>query len=486
MNNLVIRNISVDSRQAQPGDLFIALKGSNVDGRHYIEKAAEKGVAAILIEADDKLFSSGWLNNSLGQKIPLIPYSHLKALSGIIAARFFNEPSKELAVIGITGTNGKTSTSHYIAALLESVGETCGIIGTLGAGFLPGLEETGFTTPDAVQNQRLLSEFYHKKASVVAMEVSSHALDQERLAGIQFQTAILTNLTRDHLDYHPDIDAYWAAKQKLFLAYKPQNSIINLDDEYGRGLYQDLIAKKTTENIIGFTLQDYPNFSNTVSAKKIKYHSAGMEAFIETPWGAGELKTTLIGQFNLSNLLAAIAAVCLQGISFEKVLASVPLIKAVSGRMMRLGGEHLLPLVLVDYAHTPDALIKVLEAVRVHCRGKVWCVFGCGGDRDRGKRPLMAAAVEQFSDYIYVTQDNSRTENPKQIIEDILKGFKETTAVVVEFDRSQAIQAAVALAAPEDCVVVAGKGHEPYQIIGTEKKPFLDQAEVERALERRA
>ena len=211
-----------------------------------------------------------------------------------------------------------------------------------------------------------------------------------------------------------------------------------------------------------------------------------MEAFIETPWGAGELKTTLIGQFNLSNLLAAIAAVCLQGISFEKVLASVPLIKAVSGRMMRLGGEHLLPLVLVDYAHTPDALIKVLEAVRVHCRGKVWCVFGCGGDRDRGKRPLMAAAVEQFSDHIYVTQDNSRTENPKQIIEDILKGFKETTAVVVEFDRSQAIQAAVALAAPEDCVVVAGKGHEPYQIIGTEKKPFLDQAEVERALERRA
>jgi UDP-N-acetylmuramoyl-L-alanyl-D-glutamate--2,6-diaminopimelate ligase len=489
MNNIVIQNISLDSRQAQPGDLFIALKGFTVDGRHYIEKAVEKGVAAILVEANDvndKASPRGWLNNSLGQKIPLIPCSHLKALSGVIAARFFNEPSKELSVIGITGTNGKTSTSHYIAALLESVGETCGIIGTLGAGFLQALKETGCTTPDAVQNQRQLAEFFQKKASVVAMEVTSHALDQERLAGIQFQTAILTNLTRDHLDYHQDIEDYWTAKQKLFLQYKPKNSIINLDDEYGRGLYEDLISKKIAGNVIGFTVQDYPNFSNIVSAKKIKYHSRGMEALIETPWGIGELKTTLVGQFNLSNLLAAIAAVCLQGISLQKVLASVPSIKPVSGRMMRLGGQNSLPLVLVDYAHTPDALTKVLEAVRVHCRGKVWCVFGCGGDRDRGKRPLMAAAVEQLSDYIYVTQDNPRTENPQQIIEDILKGFKETTEVVVEPDRSQAIQAAIALASAEDCVVVAGKGHEPYQIIGIEKKPFLDQTEVEHALDRRA
>jgi UDP-N-acetylmuramoyl-L-alanyl-D-glutamate--2,6-diaminopimelate ligase len=487
MNNVLIQNIRLDSRQVMPGDLFIATRGLTVDGRDYIVAAVEQGAAAILVEADGN-YSLGWMQNTRGEKIPLIPVSHLKTLVGDMAARFFDEPAKKLSVIGITGTNGKTSTSHYIAALLKAAGHACGIVGTLGAGFLNALEETGHTTPDAISTQQKLFQLVQQGATVVAIEVTSHALSQQRLNGMQFQTAIFTNLTRDHLDYHRDLSDYWLEKQKLFLDFKPQNIVLNLDDAYGKQLSDNTDLRKNAKNIVGFTLEDRCNttLSAIMMVKKARCDQSGITAVIETPWGSGEFKTALVGKFNLSNLVAAIAAVCLEGVSFETVLEAIPSLASVSGRMMRLGGQDSLPLVLVDYAHTPDALMQVLEAVRMHCQGKIWCVFGCGGDRDRGKRPLMANIAEQLSDYVYVTQDNPRTEAPEQIIQDILAGFKNREKVTVELDRSQAIQAAIALASQEDCVVVAGKGHEPYQIIGTEKKSFLDQREVEMALQRRA
>lgn len=494
MNDMIITGLTMDSRKVKPNDLFIALKGLTVDGSDFINEAIQKGAVAVLTDGELPSSTPGL------QAVPIIRVPNLRNLVGPIAARFFAEPSKHIPVIGITGTSGKTSTAHFIAQILSHCRTRCALMGTLGVGFLEDLTETHCTTLDAISTQGKLSELYNRGASAIAMEVTSHGLAQGRVSGIDFQTAIFTNLTRDHLDYHLDMQQYWQAKKSLFVDFKPKFSIINLDDSYGQQLFEEQSITGNAGNdqkIIGYTtLLSLPeSIENLIKTKKIDILRAekvvldntGIRANIKTPWGEGQLQCPLLGHFNLSNLLAAIAAVCIQGISLSEILSAVTELKTVPGRMMRFGGQTGLPLVVVDYSHKPDALTQVLKALRHHCTGNLWCVFGCGGDRDRGKRPLMTAAAYTLSDKVIMTQDNPRTENPTQIFSDMTQELTkaELESIIVEFDRSVAIKNAINQASPNDIIVIAGKGHENYQIVGTEKIPFSDQVEVLQALERR-
>jgi len=511
INELRIRGLSLDTRTLNSGELFIALKGLVQDGRRYIPEAIQKGAVAILTEVErletgtknenqeSKNFEQNeFLKNIERSHIPVIYYSDLRNSVGHIASHFFEQPSRTLSVIGITGTNGKTSCSHFIAQILSDCNTFCGVMGTLGNGFLGSLKANGCTTLDPIQTQNHLFNLKKQGAETVAMEVTSHALTQGRVEGVDFHTAIYTNLTRDHLDYHANMEDYFRAKQRLFTDYKPKYSIINLDDEYGQRLIKEMIAKADANSqgpnsqdancqIVGYSTvmnQGFEGFS-IVTATEVNLSKAGIKAVIHSPWGEGILECPLLGRFNLSNLLAALSAVCVQGIPFEKALAAIKNIKTVSGRMMTLGGQADQPTVVVDYAHTPDALSKVLKALRAHCQGKLWCIFGCGGDRDRGKRAEMAKVVEELSDKIIITQDNPRTEDPNRIIEDILSGLKnpaDSSHIRVDQNRRTAITEAVLSADPHDIVLVAGKGHEDYQIIGTEKYPFSDSVEVLQAL----
>lgn len=478
MNDIIVNALTMDSRRIQPGNLFIAVPGLTVDGRNYIEQAIKKGAVAVLVEAPASVVV---YERETG--IPLIPIPRLAKLAGHIASRFFCEPSKSMPVIGITGTNGKTSVANFIAQIFSYCRQTCGIMGSLGTGFLNDLHPIqDCNTPDAITVQARLAELKNKGASRVVMEVTSHGLDQNRVEGVQFHTAIFTNLTRDHLEYHQTMEHYGAAKQKLFTDFQPLYSIINVDDAFGLALAQDKRLYQNDRTVIGYTLAGEKTAA--VCAENILLHDAGIHAWVRTPWGEGRLESTLFGRFNISNLLAALAAVCIQDVPFALVLEAIKSITTVPGRMTRLGGKQNAPCVIVDYAHTPDALAQVLTAVRAHCRGKVWCIFGCGGDRDRGKRPLMAAIAEQFSDHLCITQDNPRTEDPHQIFQDILQGIQ-NKKVTIEPDRKTAIAFTICAANKEDWIVVAGKGHEEYQILGTDKIPFSDHACVQAALEKR-
>ncbi len=484
MLDVNIENLTMDSRQVKPGDLFIAVPGLTVDGRDFIEQAITKGAVAILAECDSAASAEIELKKQK-KTIPIIAVPKLQSLVGYIAARFFEHPSRNMPVIGITGTNGKTSVSHFIAQILSYCHKPCGVIGTLGAGVLDKnfLSHEG-TTPDPIAVQRILSNLQKQKAVAVAMEVTSHALDQNRVEGVEFHTTLFTNLTRDHLDYHPDMKAYGKVKKKLFTHFQSQYSIINIEDEFGLELFEYLKLMHPERKLIGYTT-DIKRDENLVTTQKLILNNHGISARIKTPWGEGKLECNLLGRFNLSNLLAAIAAVCIQGIPLAQALEAIQSIKAVPGRMTRFGGNHETPLVIVDYAHKPDALAQVLEALRTHCTGRLWCVVGCGGDRDRGKRPIMAEIGERLSDYLYLTQDNPRTEDPEQIMAEMLQGLKYPKKAIVEYDRKKAIELTIAKAKPKDIVVIAGKGHEDYQIIGTEKIPFSDQTVVEAALKRR-
>jgi UDP-N-acetylmuramoyl-L-alanyl-D-glutamate--2,6-diaminopimelate ligase len=496
MNEVRITGLTMDSRRVKPGDLFIAVPGFTVDGRKYINQAIQRGAVAVLAEhAVDKLYDNQINTQST---VPIIEIENLRNLIGPIASRFFAEPSKEVPIIGITGTNGKTSTAHFIAQILTYCKTPCAIMGTLGFGFLNNLKhsvnprEAHCTTQDAIATQETVTELRKQGAKVVAMEVTSHALTQGRVAGLVFNTTIFTNLTRDHLEYHTTIEQYWEAKKLLFTEYQSKNNIINLDDTYGQKLIKDLLLQQPDRQVIGYTITSgiagisIPSITTT----NLVLSSEGIQADLKTPWGEGKLQSSLLGHFNISNLLAVLAAVCVQGVPFLQALEAITHLQTVPGRMMRLGGGDL-PLVVVDYAHTPDALTQVLKALRPHCQGKLWCVFGCGGDRDRGKRPLMTEVVCNLSDEVVITQDNPRTEDPQQIMTDMLQGLKHSklksiSDIIIEPDRRQAILQTVQAANANDLVVIAGKGHENYQIIGADEIPFSDHAEVLQALERKA
>lgn len=395
-----------------------------------------------------------------------------------------NEHYPDLSIIGVTGTNGKTSITHFIAQILALNGIRCGLIGTLGAGELGALVSTGYTTPDLFANQRILEDFKQKSIKVVAMEVSSHALDQHRVKGIHFHTGIFSNLTHDHLDYHKTFDHYWATKKKLWTSFQPTFCVANAEDPYGLDLLHDASIRSQK---IAYTTQSIATLKGveTITVQDPIFDHQGIKAWIKTPWGEGLLESQLWSRFNLSNLLAAIAAACLEGMTFQTVLAAIPSIHTVTGRMMLMGGDDKKPFVVVDYAHTPDALEQVLRAVRLHMNsmGQLWVIIGCGGDRDKAKRPLMAGIAEAHSDRLILTQDNPRTEEPKAIMHDMIQGLKNPEKVIIEYDRRKAIERAIGQAKAEDLILVAGKGHESMQIIGSTSFPFSDIEVVQQCLE---
>lgn len=463
-HEVTVDGLALDSRKVKQGDLFFACVGTQVDGKAYIDDAILRGARVVLAE--------GNAPSELRGTIPVIFIPDLGKKIGVIASRFYHHPSEKMQVVGITGTNGKTSCSHFIAAALTQNQLPCGVIGTLGNGLYGHIQESNLTTPDAVTLQKTLADFLSQHAKYVAMEVSSHSVDQGRMNGVEFEIGIFTNLTRDHLDYHGTMENYAAAKRKFFDSTATKTIVANADDAFGRKLIQDFHGIKP---IYAYSLEkqkleiDVP----LISVENIRLDLDGIHARVNSPWGQGEISAHLIGKFNLSNILAAFTALSLLKIPFEKVLTLLSQLKSVPGRMQALGGKGK-PLVVVDYAHTPDALEKVLQALRHHCQGKLICIFGCGGDRDRGKRPLMAAIAEKLADVVMMTDDNPRTENPAQIFEDILQGFQKPQTILQEHDRAKAIQKMIQQAEVGDCVLVAGKGAETYQIIGKEKFQFSD------------
>lgn len=457
--------LALDSRVIKKNGLFLALKGSHLDGRQYIQNAIAGGAVAVLLDAqsqqDNLEFQSG---------IPIIPIQELKNKIGILASRFYDHPSKKLRMIGITGTSGKTSCSHFIAQSLQAFNIPCGMIGTLGSGFFGALGSPGLTTPDAVTLQSTLNDFVKAGAKAVAMEVSSHSIDQGRINGIEFDIGIFTNLSQDHLDYHGDMAAYAAVKHRFLAELPVKNIIINADDAYGQQWIEELSAHKS---VISYSMKK----TAMVYADQIESGLHGILALIKSPWGEARISLPLMGQFNLSNALSVFAALCVYGVSFGEAVKVLSELKTVPGRMQTLGGSHQ-PLVVVDYAHKPDALEKVLLALRAHVQGKLYCVFGCGGERDRGKRPLMARIAETLADKVIVTNDNPRHEKPEDIAAEILKGFAHPERVSILLDRSKAIENSIQCAKAGDCVLIAGKGAERYQQIGDEKLPFDDVEKV--------
>lgn len=464
--DVIVSRLVLDSRNIQADDVFLAVKGSQQDGRCYIPTAIQQGAIAVLVDAEEGDVIT-WQDH-----VPLIPVVQLHAKVGIIAARFYRHPAKALRMIGVTGTNGKTSCTHFIAQALTRLGVRCGIIGTLGSGFYGALGEAALTTPDPISLQATLRQFADAGAEAVAMEVSSHSIDQGRINGIEFEIGIFTNLTQDHLDYHGDMATYAAVKRRFIAECATLHVIINADDQYGKEWIDELVTRKS---VFAYATQEpaLPAFLPRIFTDNVQLSLHGVKAAVQSPWGNGELSLPLVGQFNLSNSLAVLTALCVYGIPFSKALACLAELQPVIGRMQTLA-EQGKPLVVIDYAHTPDALEKVLSALRKHVEGKLICVFGCGGDRDAGKRPQMAAIVEQLADQVIVTNDNPRHEAPETIAQHILTGFVAPDAVCIELDRSKAIQKSIQWAKAQDCVLIAGKGAERYQQIGDVKMPFDD------------
>ncbi len=473
----IIKGLSQDSRQLQAGDLFFAYPGLSSDGRQFIQEAIDKGAAAILFEPDGK--DSFDLTTT---PIPILPIHHLMAQLGPIAARFYEYPSRYMPVVGITGTNGKTSCTHFLADSLQQLQKPCGVIGTLGNGFYGDLKPGQLTTPDAIELQQLLADFRDKQAQAVVMEVSSHRLAQQRLNGTEFSVAAFTNLTHDHLDYHGSMQAYAQAKRSFFDLPGLQQAILNADDPYAQQWLTELAEQLP---IYAYSLhkpQAAWSHIPHVTVKQFEFNQQGLQAEIDTPWGEVFIENPfLMGQFNLSNLLLVLTLLKSLHFSLAEISQVISKLKGVKGRMQAFHASGK-PLVIVDYAHTPDALQQVLRALRPHCRGELYCLFGCGGDRDQGKRPLMAEIAEREADHIILTTDNPRYEDPLKILQAIQQGFTGKKSVYSEPDRQRAIAYALAIAQPADVVVVAGKGHEDYQLIKGIKYPFDDATEVRRLL----
>ncbi|MCW3149874.1 UDP-N-acetylmuramoyl-L-alanyl-D-glutamate--2,6-diaminopimelate ligase [Stutzerimonas stutzeri] len=464
---VLIRELTLDSRKVRPGDLFLAVPGLQQDGRRHIDDAVARGAAAVAYE------SEGVELQPVGDAV-LVPVRQLASQLSAIAGRFYGEPSRSLHLIGVTGTNGKTSVSQLVAQALDRLGERCGIIGTLGTGFYGELELGRHTTPDAIGVQATLANLKKQDARAVAMEVSSHGLEQGRVAALDFDVAVFTNLSRDHLDYHGTMEAYGAAKARLFDVPGLRCRVINLDDAFGRVL----AAQSHESRLITYSLDDSSAYLYCPDAR---LDDDGIHARLVTPQGERSLRSPLLGRFNVSNVLAAIGALLGMDYPLDEILAVLPELQGPAGRMERLGGGDR-PLVVVDYAHTPDALEKVLTALRPHARGRLVCLFGCGGERDRGKRSLMAQVAERLADAVIVTDDNPRNEPAEQILDEIRQGFRQPERAIFTTGRGAAIAACIARSQPDDVVLLAGKGHEDYQEICGVRQPFSDLDEARKAL----
>lgn len=465
---IAIQRVESDSRRVVPGDVFLAFQGEYADGRDYIPMALANGAVAVLWDpAGQFVWQADW-------QVPNLPMAGLRACAGPVASHVDHYPSKSMRVIGITGTNGKTSISHWLAQAFSLMGQKTALIGTVGTGFYGELTESTHTTPDPVTIQHKLAEYRRQGAQVVTMEVSSHGLDQFRVNGVSFETSVFTNLTRDHLDYHQTMDAYGAAKEQLFHWQGLLNAVVNVDDPFGRAMLGRLDASRVR-------LVSYGLAQGDVRPLRLENTLEGVQMRVASPWGEVELRSPLLGRFNAANLLACLATLCVSGVDLSIAAQVLGNIQPARGRMQRIGGNDE-PLVVIDYAHTPDSLEKALSTlVEIRPQGrKLFCVFGCGGDRDRGKRPMMGAIAESLADVTVVTSDNPRSEDPQAIAQDIVAGMRAAGQVMLQ--RQEAIHWAVSQARVGDLVLIAGKGHEEYQDSKGIKRPFSDFRVAEEAL----
>ncbi|MDP3513541.1 MAG: UDP-N-acetylmuramoyl-L-alanyl-D-glutamate--2,6-diaminopimelate ligase [Sulfuritalea sp.] len=479
--------LTADSRRVQPGDVFVAFPGAQTDGRAFIAQAVAKGAAAVIAEAGATVLARVAAGDTA-----LVEVEGLAALSGKIAHLVYGRPSEQLWLAGVTGTNGKTSVSQWIAQAMNLLQHRCAVVGTLGNGFLEALDESPNTTPDAITLHAALAAFVARGADACAMEVSSIGLDQGRVNGAAFDVAVFTNLTRDHLEYHGSMAAYAVAKGKLFLMPGLTAAVLNLDDPVGFELAAMLKSRpESAVRTFGYTLTnddgkaaDGTAVDEILRAENLSMGAAGIGFELRgVKFGA-----PVVGRFNVSNLLAVIGALLARGERLEDIAAALRGLQPPPGRMQALGGSDE-PLIVVDYAHTPDALDKALGVLRETAAargGRLVCVFGCGGERDPGKRPQMGAIAEALADRVVLTSDNPRREDPQVILDDILGGMK--TQPEIQPDRGRAIAAVVAAADPRDVILLAGKGHEPYQEIAGLRHVFsdLDAAKLALAARRAA
>jgi UDP-N-acetylmuramoyl-L-alanyl-D-glutamate--2,6-diaminopimelate ligase len=478
-----ISGLALDSRHVESGDLFLAVAGHRVHGIEFADAALAAGAAAIVWEPTPALDAVPPVLRDAG--IPLFAVADLGQHLGPIANRFYGYPSHAMSVVGITGTDGKTSCSHYIAQALSQRGPVCGLIGTLGYGLYGALRQGAHTTPDALAVHEELAALRARGAICAVMEVSSHALAQGRVNGVAFDVAVLTNLSRDHLDYHGDVAAYGDSKRKLFLMPGIRRVVLNADDAFGRALIEALPSELA---ITGYA-QDPAALeplcragADWLCAAEVSADADGLGMRILSNGGEGKLHVGLLGRFNVSNLLASLAVILSQGVPFDEALGLLRDTCTVPGRMEPFGGGSAQALVVVDYAHTPRALEQVLSALREHAQGQLWCVFGAGGERDRGKRPMMGEVAERLADHVVVTDDNPRHEDASRIIMDILQGMQDPDRAAVVRDRGQAIATALANSRAGDVVLVAGKGHETYQQFGDLRRPYSDRQQVQALL----
>jgi UDP-N-acetylmuramoyl-L-alanyl-D-glutamate--2,6-diaminopimelate ligase len=489
-----ITRLTSDSRAVQPGDTFVAYPGTQADGRRFIEQAIELGANAVIWEAHHFKWNNDW-------KVPNLAVRDLRHQAGVIADLIYGQPSRKLWMVGVTGTNGKTSISHWLAKSFSALGRRSAVLGTLGNGFPNALLATANTTPDALLLHGLLAEYEQQGAQAAVMEVSSHALAQGRVNGMHYDVALLTNLTRDHLDYHGDMQSYAAAKRRMFDWEHLKYAVLNLDDVFGAELAEQL--QGASVEVVGYGLKDESlKLAESLGIRMVhgsvmQMDAQGFTLHLHSSWGAAApapdafahrvggaaaMQSRLIGRFNAANLLGALAVLLVSDVEIDDAVRELSLRKAVAGRMQTLGGKDV-PAVVVDYAHTPDALEKVLMTLRevtALSGGKVICVFGCGGDRDRGKRPMMGTVASKFADVSIVTSDNPRSEDPLAIIDAIVMGMQPGYQVIE--DRARAITQAIGKARAIDTVLLAGKGHEDYQEINGVRHPFSDSEIARRAL----
>ncbi len=470
-----LTGIKSDSRLVENGDLYLACPGLNTKGSEFIEDAISAGACAVVVERE------------AGQKVsinsvPVIETENLNEKVGYIADRFYGSPSAHMNLIGVTGTNGKTSIAHITANVLSRFrNRDAGLIGTLGTGTREKMTAGINTTPDAISIQKSLAEFRSKGTEDVVMEVSSHGLNQARVAGVNFNIGVFSNLSHEHLDYHGDMASYAAAKRQLFLCESMTAAVINIDDDYGKKLSAELQDRMQVINYGLVHESEGSHLETQVRGAVSKAQIACLIVEVESPWGRGVINSRLTGEFNAENLLASLSAACLSGVGFEEVLQHLSATEGIPGRMESFSNANSAQ-VIVDYAHTPDALEKSLRSLRQFEFDKLICVIGCGGDRDASKRPEMGRIAEKYADRVIFTNDNPRSEDPNKIIEAMLAGTQQANCVNVILDRSLAIADAIENAGESDVILIAGKGHETYQEIQGSRLPFSDRQLVRNIL----
>lgn len=476
-----IEGLTLDSRMVSPRVAFVAVQGHQLDGRDFIPQAISLGARVILTQTDDSQ-AHGALEMRGGTVI--VHLFDLPAMVSSLAAAFYDYPATKLSTVAVTGTNGKTSVVQLLSQLKSLLGSRSAAIGTLGSGVYDGTSTQWVpspadnTTPDAIYMQNVLADFVLQKVRQVAFEASSHAIVQGRLSQVNTDIAVFTNLSRDHLDYHHTMANYAAAKRALLRQPGLQAVVLNADDKESQN-WLKACPQPVEPVMTGLSAGIDLSAHRHCLATNVQYHQSGIQFRLQTSWGTTVVRAPLLGEFNVRNLLSAIAVLLVQGERFDDVVNVLPMVQPVAGRMEVFEFAQQAN-VVVDYAHTPDALSQVLTSARAHTNGQLWCVFGCGGDRDRGKRPLMGEAAEQHADHLVITTDNSRSEAPEAIAEDIRAGLVNPASAISEPDREQAIRYCLAKAQPQDLIIVAGKGHEDYQIIGDQKTDYNERAVIAR------